>query len=192
MILACIPWGVRNYRTFDAVFFIRSNLGLELRMGNHEGASAAMDVMDRTGEHLHPRTHQGEARKVQALGEVAYMRQAGREALSWIGANPGAFLKLTAGRGVHWWCGPLYNPPVALLVTGLTLMALLGIWRSRAALDAPGRAAILVPLISYPLIYYLVAYMPRYRQPVDWIYVLLAAAAIGSWIGGRAAGSQLE
>lgn len=40
MILACLPWGWRTYRTFDAVFFVRSNLGLELRMGNHDGAAA--------------------------------------------------------------------------------------------------------------------------------------------------------
>jgi hypothetical protein len=32
MVVACFPWGLRNYRTFGAMFFIRSNLGLELRM----------------------------------------------------------------------------------------------------------------------------------------------------------------
>jgi hypothetical protein len=142
-----------------------------------------MDVMDRNQEHLHPRTHLGEAKKVQELGEVAYMRQAGRQAMGWIGSHPGTFTKLTGARVVHWWFGPLYNPPVALLVTGLTFLALLGVWRLRSILNSPGPAALLIPLLAYPLIYYLVAYMPRYRQPVDWIYLLLAASALWSWLG---------
>jgi hypothetical protein len=192
IVLACLPWGVRNYRTFDAVFFIRSNLGLELRMGNHAGAAAAMDVMDRTQEHIHPRTHIGEARKVQELGEVVYMRQAGGEALEWIGDHPGTFAALTGSRVLHWWFGPLYNLPAALLVTALTVLTLLGMWRICPALHSPQRAALLIPLLAYPLIYYVVAYMPRYRQPLDWMFYLLAAAALWSWIDGRVAGSQLE
>ena len=43
--LACVPWAVRNYGVFGEWIFIRSNLGLELRMGNHEGASADIDRM---------------------------------------------------------------------------------------------------------------------------------------------------
>jgi hypothetical protein len=185
MILACFPWGLRNYRSLDAVFFIRSNLGLELRMGNHEGAAAAMDVMDRQGEHLHPRTHEGEALKVQELGEVAYMRHAGHEALEWIRTNPATFVGLTTSRAVLWWLGPLYYPPMALVVTAITLLALLGAWRAFPSLTAPQRAALLVPLVTYPLIYYVVAYMPRYREPVNWIFLLLAGAAIWQWIGRR-------
>ena len=196
MMIACLPWGLRNYRTFDAVFFIRSNLGLELRMGNHEGAAAAMDVMDSNQEHIHPRTHEGEARKVQALGEVVYMRQAGREALSWIGANPGAFMNLAASRAAHWWLGPLYRLPIALVVSTLTLLALLGMVRYFPALTAPQRAVLLIPLLAYPLIYYVVAYMPRYRQPVDWIFFLLAGSAVWHWAGkdrpGRAIKETLD
>ena len=190
MVLACFPWGLRNYRTFDAVFFIRSNLGLELRMGNHVGAAAAMDVMDAQGEHIHPRTHEGEARKVQELGEVVYMRQAGDEALDWIRTNPWTFTKLTASRAAHWWLGPLHDPPMALVVTAITLLALLGVWRTCPSLALPQRAALLIPLVMYPLIYYVVAYMPRYREPVNWIFLLLACAAVWNWIGERTSPSR--
>ena len=185
IVVACLPWGLRNYQTFDAVFFIRSNFGLELRMGNHEDAAASMDVMDRQQEHRHPRTHESEARLVQQLGEVAYMRQAKREALEWIAANPGTFVGLTASRAVHWWLGPLYYPPGAFLVTALTLLALLGAWLSFPKLAVPQRAALVIPLVTYPLIYYIVAYMPRYREPIDWIFFLLAGAALWRLIGGR-------
>jgi hypothetical protein len=190
MVVACAPWGWRNYRTFDALLFVRSNLGLELRMGNHDGAAAAMDVMDRDGEHLHPRTHEGEARKVQLMGEVAYMRQARTEALRWIRANPGEFTRLTLSRAAYWWLGPLYDPPTALAVTALTALALAGAWRSFPSLAGPQRAALAIPLLAYPLIYHVVAYMPRYREPVNWLFLLLAGTAAWRWVAGRPGGEQ--
>jgi hypothetical protein len=182
VVLACLPWGVRNYATFDAVFFIRSNLGLELRMGNHEGAAAAMEVMDLRDEHRHPRTHEEEALLLREVGEVEYMRGAAREALDWIRSHPGGFLRLTASRVVHWWCGPLHAPMYALLVTALTLLAFVGAWRTLPRLTIPQRAALLIPLATYPLIYYVVAYMGRYRVPLDWIVLLFAGAAVWRWI----------
>jgi hypothetical protein len=178
MVLACLPWAWRNLQSLDAVFFVRSNFGLELRMGNHEGAAAAMDAMDRLGEHRHPRAQVEEARRVQELGEVAYMREAGHEAWGWIRENPGRFAELTLSRIAHWWLGPFYHPPGAVLVTALTLLAGLGAWRALPGLTPPQRAALLVPLFLFPLVYYVVAYMPRYREPVDWIFLLLAGAAV--------------
>jgi hypothetical protein len=185
IVLACLPWGVRNYARFDAVFFIRSNLGLELRMGNHEGAAAAMDVMDLRAEHRHPRTHEEEALLLREVGEVAYMRGAAREALDWIRSHPGGFLQLTASRVVHWWFGPLHAPMYALLVTALTLLALAGAWRTLPRLAVPQRAALLIPLAAYPLIYYVVAYMGRYRVPLDWILLVFAGAEVWRWIARR-------
>jgi hypothetical protein len=46
------------------------------------------------------------------------------------------------------------------------------------ALTVPQRVVILVPLITFPLIYYLVPYMPRYRIPIDWMILLLGSAEI--------------
>ena len=74
--------------------------------------------------------------------------------------------------------GPLYYPPGALVVSVLTLLALLGAWGAFPALSTPQRAALLVPLLTFPLIYYVVAYMPRYREPMDWILMILGAAAV--------------
>ncbi|MHC4305746.1 MAG: hypothetical protein ACYTEY_03805 [Planctomycetota bacterium] len=183
--LACAPWGVRNYVTFHEVFFIRSNLGLELRMGNHEDAAAAMEVMDARHEHLHPRLQVEEALKVRELGEVVYMRQAGHEAVEWIRAHPATFARLTASRVVHFWCGPLHRPWAAAGVTAILLLALLGAWRTFPGLALPQRAALLIPLATFPLIYYVVAYMSRYRIPLNWILVLLAGAAVWHWIKRR-------
>jgi len=177
-LVACAPWAVRNHRTFDAVFFVRSNFGLELRMGHHAGADAAMEVMDRTQQHRHPRALEAEARKLQDVGELRYMREAGAEAMDWIRAQPGTAAKLTAQRVVLWWCGPLYDPPLAALVLVLGVLAAAGLVRNWTALGANGRAALVIPLLTFPLVYHCVAYMPRYREPVDWIFLLLASAAI--------------
>ena len=43
----------------------------------------------------------------------------------------------------------------------------------------------LIPLITFPLVYYVVIYMPRYRVPLDWILLLLAGAAAWHWLKGR-------
>jgi len=185
MVIACAPWAWRNYSVFNEIFFIRGNLGLELRMGNHEGAAGAMDVMGAIEEYRHPRTHQKEARLVLELGEAEYMRQAKVEAIDWIKEHPGAFLKLTASRFFQFWFGPMYRPMLALAVSILMILALMGTWLWLPSMTLPQRAALFIPLICYPLIYYFVAYMPRYRVPLDWILLLLAGAAVWRWIKGR-------
>ena len=32
--------------------------------------------------------------------------------------------------------------------------------------------------MTFPLVYYVVAYLPRYRVPIDWILYLLAGKAV--------------
>jgi hypothetical protein len=133
-----------------------------------------------------------EARLVQELGEVPYMRRAGREAFAWIADHPGAFLRLSAERVLLFWAGPIYDSVLGPLTVLLTLLAVVGAIGTLPALTVPQRAALLIPLATYPLIYYVVAYMPRYRVPVDWIVLLFAAAGVWTWIGPRAAGAAVE
>jgi hypothetical protein len=178
IILACIPWGLRNYTTFHQLFFIRSNLGLELYVGNHQGAHADIDVSSARGSFQHPRTDRSEAERVRELGEGPYMREKREEALDWIKAHPSDFLSLTGTRLVYFWFGPLHRGTGAAPYLVLSLLAVLGAWRVLGSMDAFQRGALLIPLATYPLIYYLVAYMPRYGEPVRWILFLLAAGAL--------------
>jgi hypothetical protein len=178
--LACVPWPWRNCQSLGGLFFMRSNFGLELRMGNHEGAGATLELSARGGTERHPRNSEDEARKVQRLGELEYMRQAGREAAAWIRSHPLAFLRLTGLRFVQFWLGPIDDRPVAIGTTVLTLLAAVGAWRARPLLSVPRRAAIVIPLLTFPVVYYLVGYEARYRQPVDGLLLLLAAAALVS------------
>lgn len=186
MAIACAPWGWRFHTVFDEIYFIRSNLGLELRMGNNDDAVGALESLGPGYAFRHPRTHPVEARSVQELGEAEYMRRAKAEAIDWIKAHPGRFVGLTASRTAQFWLGPFHQPLTALAVTGLTILALLGAWRTLPTMTGPQRAALIMPLILYPLIYYVVIYMPRYRVPLDWILLLLAGAAVWSWVDGAA------
>jgi hypothetical protein len=189
-LLISVPWGVRNYRAFDAVFFVRSNLGLELRMGNHEGATANIDDPHFNHYPPHPRTHREDAIKIQEWGEVPYMRDSGRQALEWIGSNPGEFARLTAARIRYFWLGPLDDPSMALLFAALAGLAVFGAVQALRSLPANRAAALLIPLLTYPLIYYLVPWQRRYRFPIEWILFLLAGAALWSWTRAASGGAE--
>jgi hypothetical protein len=184
ILLACLPWGWRNYRTFNAVFFIRSNLGGELRIAYNDATAATFEEMDAMGAHyIHPGALVSEARKLIELGEVEYMDQAGGEALAWIRTHPAESLWLIAQRFGNLWAGPLHKPVKdSPGVLALTVLAIVGAYLSFPRITIPQRAAFLIPLVTYPLIYYIVAYMPRYRIPIDWILYILAGAAVWSWI----------
>ncbi len=183
-ILACIPWTWRNYTALDGFLFIRSNFGLELRIANHDGADPDIEVtLARQGTVRHPSENLDEARKVRELGEAEYMRRARNEALDWIRTHPVEFLRLTVMRFIHFWCGPLREPWVAALLTTLTVLALLGLRRVLPSLTAPGRAALLIPLATFPLVYYVVSYVGHYPAPLRWLLLLLAGYEVRSWIG---------
>jgi hypothetical protein len=184
ILLACLPWGWRNYQTFNAVIFIRSNLGHELRLAYNDGTAATFEEMNVEDiRHLSPRGSGLEAHRLIDLGEVEYMNQARSEALAWISAHPAESLSLIAQRFANLWAGPQHRPVEdALDVLALTVLAIMGAWRSFPRITIPQRAAFLIPLVTYPLIYYIVAYMPRYRIPLDWILYILAGAAVWSWI----------
>jgi len=184
MAVAVAPWTWRNTTRLGGLFFVRSNFGLELRMGNHDGAGANLELSARGGTERHPRTNEEEARKVRELGELGYMRAAGREAAGWIRSHPAGFLRLTGLRVAQFWFGPLDDLPLALAISALTVLGMAGAVRAWSRLDVPRRAALLIPLATYPLVYYVVGFEARYRQPVDGLALLLAAAAFVALPGG--------
>lgn len=181
--LACVPWMWRNSEALGEFYFIRSNFGLELRIANQPGASADMDVTyARLGTVRHPSENAEEARLVRDLGEAEYMRRARNEATEWIKTHPREFFRLTVMRFVHFWCGPLRLPWVAALTGLVTLLALFGLHRVLPTLAPPGRAALLVPLAAFPLVYYFVSYQAHYPAPLAWLLLLLAGYEVQSRI----------
>jgi hypothetical protein len=179
--IACLPWAWRNLAVFGEVVFVRSNGGLELRMGNHDGAVADVDAIDlrEGGAQRHPRTNLAEARLVQDLGEIEYMRRAGREARAWIRSHPVTYLSLTARRAACFWLGSPFDGPRMLAGFTLSLLALIGALRVLPTVPVPQRAAFLIPLATYPLVYYFVVFTSRYAEPLNGLLLILAGA--GAW-----------
>jgi len=184
-ILACVPWTWRNYTALHGLFFIRSNFGLELRIANHPGADADIEVTYAgSGTLRHPSENLEEAHQVRELGEAEYNRRARNEALAWIRIHPAEFSRLTLMRFLHFWCGQLRYPWLAALFTTVTVLAILGLCRILPALGVPGRAALLIPLATFPLVYYFVCYVAHYPAPLAWLLLLLASYEVQSWMSG--------
>ncbi len=112
------------------------------------------------------------------------MRQAQSEALAWITTNLHKFLSLTVERFVNLWVGHPYLLRYFGDVMKLTVLAIIGLCLAIPNIKIPERAALLIPLVTYPLIYYIVAYEPRYRIPINWILYLLAGVVVWVLIGG--------
>lgn len=113
------------------------------------------------------------------LGCLAFelWHRRGGQALEWTRTRPGAFLRLTAWRIVHFWFGAPQRPIAALWTSTITLLAVLGAWRLLSMMAAPQRAALLIPLATYPLVYYVLGSAYRYRVPVYGILLILAGSA---------------
>lgn len=171
------PWPVRNATVFHAFVPLRSTIGFELWMGNHPGASGALE------ENLFPTFNRGELEQYNRLGEIAYTRHKAELARTFILQNPATFLHLTALRAGRYWLGTgnpggsLFFPAHAIFTTGFGLA---GLWllvkkrrRGLAVLFA-------IPLLLFPLPYYVTHAEFRYRLVIDPLLTILAAYALTS------------
>lgn len=178
------PWTVRNYRTFHHVVPLRDNLGVELRLGNGPGADGIWM------EWLHPTQNALEFKKYRELGEVAYARHRGDQAVLFIRHNPARFAELCAKRFIYFWAGVPRTvnwkagagqwKNIASIVEfrnsgylALSLLAFWGLWLAfrRGNAYAPLFAVV---LLVYPLIYYITFAHPRYRHPIEPEMLMLA------------------
>jgi hypothetical protein len=125
------------------------------------------------------------------VGEQAYMREKGADAIATIRSRPAWFAGRTVSRAVAFWTGGTWIENqywmygrLRLLKRGIfTAYAVFGIaglwvlWRERHRM-APQMTAILV---IYPLPYYVVRINPRFHAPLEPVLLVLggvAAAAI--------------
>ena len=180
--LVLIPWTLRNRAQLGGWIFVRSNLGIELEMSNNDRSGPASSDNRVAGLYrdTHPSVNVSEAVRVRDMGEIAYNRERLRRAMRWMRAHPRRFLELTLARGRIFWFGWWGDPETAWIFTLTTALASVGAWfmwhsNHREVLRMFGAVWIL-----YPLTYYVVQYLPRYRVPIWW--TVLLAAAYG---GGR-------
>jgi hypothetical protein len=177
--LACMPWFIRNYQQFHAVFFVRDNFGLELYTSNNPCATPTLLENITSGCHsqTHPNPNQSIAMEVVEKGEVRFNRERLRMALAWISSNPKAFAWLSARRFLKFWFPYLTRLRYAVPTGILTILSLAGLammFRSHRQ----GAWVLCSTLLIYPFLHYFVQFEARYRYPIFWATLLPAAYAM--------------
>jgi 4-amino-4-deoxy-L-arabinose transferase-like glycosyltransferase len=183
-ILCCIPWTIRNYKTFRTFVPLRSGLGLQLWLGNNDNTQ---DIF--RAEH-HPIYDAAERAQYIQMGEVAYMHEKQTEAVHYMLSHPAREAHLVARRIISFWSGGTPTPlrdfwkvdsgwfrfvlPFNLLAAFSALLGIIFLIRRRNPSWFP---ATIFPLV-FPWAYYLSLVLPRYRLPIDPVVLLLAAVAL--------------
>jgi hypothetical protein len=183
------PWPMRNARVMHAFIPFRSNLGFELWQGNRPGGDAKFQ------DSLHPYFNQPELAEYRSLGEVAYMRNKSTQAKKFIISHPAKFVVQTSQRVVRFWTGldqasGSSSWTIVFLLTGTTVLGITGL----VLLAARGRLSIswlfLLPLLIFPLPYYVTHADCRFRLLLDPILTILTAHAIVSVLSRKRQADQ--
>jgi hypothetical protein len=171
-ILALSPWPIRNYAVMHSFIPLRSNFGYELWQGNHPGSDGE------TPGFKTPAVNAEERSLFVAEGELGYMRQEGGVAKAWIHAHPEEFAALTMRRFVHFWSGSSRLPaPMTVPLSAAALIGLVLLWRSRQLF-----VLFALPLVIYPLPYYITHADARYQFVLDPLLAILAGYACESFL----------
>jgi Dolichyl-phosphate-mannose-protein mannosyltransferase len=179
LIIALLPWQVRNYRTFHRPIPLRDNFWLEVWVGNDGYTKTWIDMM------AHPSINAKEAVEFARLGEIAYMQEKRREALDFLAEHPRFFLVLSLRRFAYTWTSfwnldpanleaEFHNPANVYLVVSLTVLMVIGLWQ---ALRSASQVAVPFVLVLgiYPLVFYVTHPANRYRDIIEPEIVILAA-----------------
>ncbi|MEZ6015763.1 MAG: hypothetical protein R3F49_11650 [Planctomycetota bacterium] len=177
------PWALRNLAVLGTPN-LRSNLGVELYVGNNDGARGTFNGP------LHPAYNDLEYAQYLELGEVPYAAHCQARAVAWAKANPARFARLSLDRAQRFWFGPLPWQPIVLgsgaerrrdwqgwiewlTHAGVGLLGLAGACWAR--LRPGGATLIRGALVLYPLVYYVTHVFERYRFPLEPVVVASAA-----------------
>ena len=184
-LLCCVPWTIRNYLVFRAFVPLRSNLGLELWLGNNDA------YRERWPGWLHPIDSQAEREQYAALGEMEYVNEKRQEAIQFILSHPRMEAHLFRVRFVALWTGSP-TPAWDFVETRSLFIRFLFLSNFLAAIGAVGglvvlyrkRSPYLFPVLVFPLVfpcaYYFTRALLRYRHPIDPIVLFLTALALAA------------
>jgi hypothetical protein len=146
-------------------------------MGNRAGATGFLD------ESLFPIFNRTEFDQYAALGEVAYMRNKSALAQEHIRTHAGEFLRLSTLRFLRYWTGSGSQHGSVVFTIHAVLTSLGGaiglgrLWQKRSFRLA---GLLLLPLILFPLPYYITHAEFRYRLVVDPLLTILAAYGVSA------------
>jgi hypothetical protein len=169
------PWPIRNARVFHAFIPLRTTVGFELWMGNHEGSTGFLQ------ESLFPMYNATELNEYIQQGELAYTQNKSHLASVYIEEHPPHFASLTARRIVRFWTGTGTEHGSALFALHATATSLLGflglclVVRRRQYAVATLFA---IPMLLFPAPYYITHAEFRYRLIIDPLMTILTSGAL--------------
>jgi hypothetical protein len=178
MLAVFAPWPMRNARVLHAFIPLRSNFGYELWQGNHPGSTGLFDAK------LEPLQNKLEYANYAAKGEVAYMDNKSALAKAYIRAQPGRFIRLSAERVARFWtgAGSADNSGAVEAHTVITsllgLVGLAALFKQRRAKDRARAMLFLLPIVVFPLPYYITHPDFRFRLLLDPLLTILSAYAV--------------
>ncbi len=188
-LVACVligPWILRNRTELGALFFIKSNIGNELFIGNNPIADGAHHGPYETATQVLSKEQLSE---LASMNELERAERLGAHATSWISAHPAQFARLSLKRFWTYWSAPFLGQwellplgplkPIAPIVYGAGRWLILAAGLAGAVLLARKRrdAVFLLSFLAlFPVAYYVThAGIARYRFPVLPYVFLLAA-----------------
>jgi hypothetical protein len=206
VLLACSllilsPWIARNFLVFGHFIPLRSNAGLELRIGNNpaaDGRTFGADLWPELDADMrgpfrpyHPQNNPAQRERLERMGEPAFMEEMGREAREWIAANPTRFVVLCLRRFRLFWLpstdgwfpGTPFTLPRSVFMDAVGLFSLLGLG-TMVLSKHPYRWCFLATAFGLCLPYLVTHVSTRYTLPVYPLSLLLACeflAAVGGW-----------
>jgi hypothetical protein len=169
------PWPIRNAYRFHAFIPLRSTVGFEMWMGNRPGANG------RLNESIFPMFNKQELATYIDKGEAVYVHEKSTAAWDYIESHPGWFVDMTARRIVRFWIGtgnaptsPVF-PVHALLTTCFGFAGLALAWRRGQRQFV---SLVILPLLLFPVPYYITHAEFRYRLNIDPLLTVMAAYAV--------------
>ena len=166
------PWPLRNARTFHAFVPLRTTVGFELWMGNHEGSSGYLE------ERLFPMYNRVELADYRRLGEITYTNQKSALAREYMESHPFRFLRMTSIRFLRFWTGTGTKGGssfFALHASFTSALGLSGLWLLWKRHSYALAILFAMPLLLFPLPYYCTHAEFRYRLVLDPLLTLLAS-----------------
>jgi 4-amino-4-deoxy-L-arabinose transferase-like glycosyltransferase len=172
---ACLgPWTWRNWQVFHHLLPARGNFGAELYLGNGPGATGLLMEYD------HPIQAPDQLRLYTSMGEIAYSKMRGAQAMGTMRAEPLLFLRNTLRRVFFFWAGvphPMSATEWAEYARSLNFIfgSVCGLLGLALALQRKAPAAWLFAwaFLLLPLVYYGVAAHARFRHPLEPLVVVL-------------------
>jgi len=169
LVFACClaPWAWRNWNVFGRFVPMRSNFGAELYLGNGPGSTGLLMEYDQ------PMQAPDQMRLYAKMGEIAYSKMRGEQAMTIIRRDPGHFVRDTMKRVFFFWAS-VPQPGQSLLVgygrdLNFVFTSLCGLLGLTLALHRRIPAAGLFgwAFVLLPLVYYLVTTQARFRHPLE-------------------------